>query len=265
MNIVKIPALKDNYIWILYNKGKGLVIDPGDASPVFYILDKLHLTLIGILLTHYHTDHVGGIDRLKKAFPDIPVYGSYETRHTGATRIVQDGNIIRIMDHSFKVMHLPGHTLGHIGFFCDKEKWLFCGDTLFTAGCGKILEGTPQTMYNSIIKINSLPLDTLICSSHEYTLQNLKFARTLLPEDNILLSFEKKVKKILNHSKILPTTKLFLERKINVFLRCNDIEIYKKIGINYTNIIQPIHIFTHLRKMKDTFVIFLFTYSIFIF
>ncbi|XOD70105.1 MAG: hydroxyacylglutathione hydrolase [Sodalis sp. (in: enterobacteria)] len=250
MNLISIPALTDNYIWILHNNDRQcLVIDPGEASPVLQALSKWYLSPIAILLTHHHKDHVNGVDELVQNF-QIPVYGPEETRFIGTTRIVNEGDTLRLLDHTFSVMTLPGHTIGHVGFY--SAPWLFSGDTIFSAGCGYLFEGMPNQMYNSFQKINQLPADTLICAAHEYTLSNLEFAAALLPKDDFIRVYQNDIQKLrLKNKPSLPTT-LHLERQVNLFLRCNNLDLQDKLN-SHPIPSEEWRVFSALRKKKDSF------------
>ncbi|WP_367680627.1 hydroxyacylglutathione hydrolase [Candidatus Fukatsuia anoeciicola] len=251
MDLINIPALKDNYIWLLADtQANCVIIDPGSAMPVFTALIKRQLTANAILLTHHHYDHLGGVIELLRYFPNLPVYGPQETANKGATILVKEGDNLIIGSQNFSIIAIPGHTLGHIAYY--NAPYLFCGDTLFSAGCGRLFEGTYNQMYSSIQKIMQLPDTTLICSAHEYTVSNLAFARSILPQDKKIKIYEQRVKQLraINYPS-LPTT-LQLEREVNVFLRCNDIELQKKLGI--TPYSTPLSlIFSALRIMKDCF------------
>ncbi|KYP97370.1 hydroxyacylglutathione hydrolase [Sodalis-like endosymbiont of Proechinophthirus fluctus] len=250
MNLISIPALVDNYIWLLHNDdSQCLVVDPGEAAPVLQALAERHLIPIAILLTHHHHDHVGGVFELLRHFP-VPVYGPEETHAKGATRIVNEGDTLTLLDHTFSIMALPGHTLGHIGFY--GAPWLFSGDTIFSAGCGRLFEGTPKQMYESFHKVNQLPPDTLICAAHEYTSRNLDFATALLPQDSVITDYQREIKELrLKNQPSLPTT-LHLERQINLFLRYHHIDLQKKLNVHpYSG--EEWLIFAALREKKDHF------------
>ncbi|MEY0629852.1 hydroxyacylglutathione hydrolase, partial [Providencia rettgeri] len=171
MELIRVPALNDNYIWVLADNQQCIIVDPAEAEPVLEIITAQHLTPVAILLTHHHNDHTGGVKGILNKFTSLPVFGPKETENKGATELVEEGDTVIINQFKFQVIALSGHTLGHIGFY--QAPYLFCGDTLFSAGCGRIFEGTPEQMWQSIQKIAALPDETLICCAHEYTLSNL--------------------------------------------------------------------------------------------
>lgn len=251
MNLISIPAFQDNYIWVLTNdEGRCIIVDPGEAEPVLKAIEQNQWQPEAILLTHHHHDHVGGVAAICAKFPHLVVYGPAETQNKGTTRVVEDGEKILILESEFSVIATPGHTLGHISFF--SFPYLFCGDTMFSGGCGRLFEGTPAQMYQSFQKINALPDDTLICCAHEYTLANMKFAMHLLPEDVAIQDYYRKVNELrAKNQKTLPGI-LKNERKINLFLRANDIDLISKFN-EETNMQQPEHCFAWLRAKKDNF------------
>jgi hydroxyacylglutathione hydrolase len=251
MNLTSIPAFQDNYIWVLHDEtGKCLIVDPGDAAPVQKAIEENDWRPEGILLTHHHHDHVGGVKKLLENYPNLPVWGPQETQDKGANRIVTDGDRVAILGLEFSVFATPGHTLGHICWYA--APWLFCGDTLFSGGCGRLFEGTPEQMFLSFQRINQLPEQTLICCAHEYTESNLAFALSVLPEDVDLNSYYRKVKELrVTKQKTLPST-LKTERRINIFLRTEDSDFIKQIK-NKTNLQQPKQLFAWLRAAKDNF------------
>ncbi|NIF34833.1 hydroxyacylglutathione hydrolase [Enterobacter sp. Cy-643] len=251
MNLNSIRAFQDNYIWVLDNEqGKCAIVDPGDAAPVLKAIEENGWQPEAILLTHHHADHVGGVQQLKDKFPKIKVYGPEETRQKGATQIVGEGDKFSLLEREFRVIATPGHTLGHISFF--SFPYLFCGDTMFSGGCGRLFEGTADQMFNSFQKLNELPADTLICCAHEYTESNIKFALSILPHDEHLTGYYRKVKELRakNHS-TLPSS-LQTEREINIFLRTEDAVLKEEIK-KETNLQQPHEVFAWLRTKKDSF------------
>lgn len=249
MELIRIPALSDNYIWLLSNENSECVIvDPSQAKPVIEILSQRSLTPIAILLTHHHDDHVGGVAELVKKYPNIDVFGPQETQSKGAENIIHNQEHIIISSFTFNVIGTPGHTLGHVAYYC--EPYLFCGDTLFSAGCGRIFEGTPEQMYQSIQKIAALPDDTLICCAHEYTQSNLKFAHHIWPENTQISQYQEEVAAKRNKNQPTVPTTLKTERKVNIFLQCDNAQLQRKLNINQAN--PPLRaVFTVLRQLKD--------------
>lgn len=251
MNLTSIPALQDNYIWTLNNAdGHCLIVDPGEAAPVVAALKKNHWQPVAILLTHHHHDHVGGVKELLSSYPQLVVYGPEETQDKGATKIVSEGDRFTILGLEFSVITTPGHTLGHISYF--SSPYLFCGDTMFSGGCGRLFEGTPQQMFQSFQKINKLPADTLICCAHEYTLSNLKFAASLLTKDAEITGYYLKIRELRAKKQVTVPTTLAFERRINVFLRTQVIELQKIIGFE-TSPQHEWQVFAALREKKDLF------------
>jgi hydroxyacylglutathione hydrolase len=251
MNLISIPAFQDNYIWALSDdNGRCLIVDPGEAAPVLAAIKENQWQPEAILLTHHHHDHVGGVKELRQKFPDVVVYGPAETQDKGTTKVVDDGDEVAILGRKFEVISTPGHTLGHLCFF--SAPYLFCGDTMFSGGCGRLFEGTPTQMYQSFQKINALPADTLICCAHEYTLTNIKFALSILPHDPAINDYYLKVKELrAKNQKTLPVI-LKNERQINIFLRTDDIDLINEIS-KETKMQQPEERFAWLRVKKDNF------------
>lgn len=251
MNLNSIPAFQDNYIWVLNDEtGRCLIVDPGEATPVLKAIEANNWLPEAILLTHHHNDHVGGVAELHRRFPNLIVYGPEETRNKGTTKIVADGDCINILEHEFHVFATPGHTSGHVCFY--SAPWLFCGDTLFSGGCGRLFEGTAAQMYQSLQRINALPEDTLICCAHEYTLSNMKFALSVLPHDVFINEYYREVNELrVKNQMTLPTT-LKKERKINLFLRTDDIDLINEID-KETKLLQSEQRFAWLRSKKDNF------------
>jgi hydroxyacylglutathione hydrolase len=251
MDLIGIPAFQDNYIWLLDNlQGHCVIVDPGEAKPVLEMLAHRQLTPDAILLTHHHWDHVGGVDEILTHYSGLVVYGPPETANKGANHLVYDGDILDINGRQYTIIAVPGHTLGHIAFY--SMPYLFCGDTLFSAGCGRLFEGTAEQMYLSFQRLAQLPDDTLICCAHEYTASNLKFSRSIFPEDQEIETYQQQVERLrTKRTPSVPTT-LRLERRINLFLRCHDIDLQEKIGIT----LPPEHlhsVFSALRIKKDNF------------
>lgn len=223
MNLLPLPAFSDNYIWMLHDGRQALVIDPGEAAPVFAALERHALQLQAILITHHHNDHVGGVAALRAA-TGAPVWGpSRETLPEPVTR-VQGGDQVDLLGGPWQVIDVPGHTAGHIAYFSNAgpEPLLFCGDTLFSGGCGRLFEGTPAQMQQSLDALAALPDATQVCCAHEYTLSNLRFARAVEPNNAALLHHMEHCQEL--RAQGLPTlpSSIALERSINPFLRTRD-------------------------------------------
>ena len=242
MRIFHIPAYTDNYIWVMQSGSDISVIDPGDASPVLNHIKENDLNLVDILLTHHHFDHVGGTLQLKKQISG-KVYGPYGDIE-GVDIHVAEKDKVKTLDYEFSVLETPGHTLDHIAYFNKQKQFVFCGDTLFSAGCGRVFEGTFEQMHNSIQKLNQLDAETVIYCAHEYTQSNLKFVTSEVDDEFIKKYALELSQKIQNGSISLPT-KLKLERKINPFL-------LNKVPSDLKDL-SPLEQFTELRLRKDNF------------
>ena len=227
MDLIPLPAFADNYIWMLHDGERALVVDPGDAEPVFGALQRLGLQLQTILVTHHHADHVGGVDKLRNA-TGAHVFGPARERIPEPLEKLTDGAQIEAMGLAFDVIDVPGHTAGHIAYYCaafEGRPLLFCGDTLFSGGCGRLFEGTPAQMLHSLDRLAALPGDTRVCCTHEYTLSNLKFARAVEPRNADLVHYTAQCEeKRAQHQPTLPSS-IALELRINPFLRTRQPEV----------------------------------------
>ena len=227
-----IPCLQDNYSYLIIDEtnNNACVIDPSEAKPVIDFVDKKNLNLKYILNTHHHFDHIGGNEELKKIYNSTVVgYKGDAERIPEINILVENNQIWKADNFEAKIIHIPGHTTGHIGFYFFNEKLIFTGDTLFSLGCGKIFEGTYQEMFTSLNKIKSLPEDTKIYCGHEYTLQNSKFCIKHDPENLDLQNKISKIKKKLKNA--LPTIPSILKDEIecNIFLRAKNVETFSKL------------------------------------
>ena len=221
MNLLPLPAFTDNYIWLLHSGHHTIVVDPGDAQPVLSALQQYGLQLDAILVTHHHADHVGGVDVLREA-TGARVWGPARERIPEPLLRLHHRDTVVELGLTFSVMDVPGHTSGHIAYFCqsmDGAPLLFCGDTLFSGGCGRLFEGTAAQMQASLDQLAALPDDTRVCCAHEYTLANLKFARAVEPGNGELLHYSAQCETL--RAQGLPTlpSRMALERAINPFLR----------------------------------------------
>ena len=254
LEIFAIPAFTDNYIWALRKEKQLVVVDPGDPNAVKDVLLKDNLDLIAILITHWHPDHTGGLLELSKE-KEIPVYGPKGGHIEGITNELGENDQITILGNTFKVFETPGHTLDHISYFSDQENpILFCGDTLFSGGCGRLFEGTPTQMYNSLSKFSSLPEETKVFCTHEYTLSNLNFAVEVEPTNKELLKYYEEVSNKRNNDEITLPSNIKLEKNINPFLRSSESSI-KKSAEKYSSKsnLDNIETLSVIRSWKDNF------------
>jgi hydroxyacylglutathione hydrolase len=221
MKLLSLPAFADNYIWMLHDGHHALVVDPGDAQPVLDALQREGLQLESILVTHHHADHTGGVAELRSS-TGARVCGPATEDMPEPLQRLSGGERYAALNLVFQVMDVPGHTAGHIAFYCDAvdgAPLLFCGDTLFSGGCGRLFEGTPAQMLASLDSLAALPGDTRVCCTHEYTLSNLKFAMAVEPGNTALQKYRSHCEAL--RAKGLPTlpSSIALERSINPFLR----------------------------------------------
>ena len=254
IKIKPIKAYTDNYIWLVTTNEGTLVIDPGEYKPVSDYLKKEDIYLDSILITHHHFDHIGGLADLLKENKDIKVVGPKNHINEIKTR-VNDGDVIETIGLKFLVISVPGHTLDHIAFYCENNgsPFLFCGDTLFAGGCGRIFEGTFDQMYKSLLKLKKLPTNTKIYCAHEYTEQNLYFASYVEPSNADLLDRLKRVKEQRQQNQITLPSSIGEELKTNPFLRCDNKNIRESIFSKYNVQGSDTEIFEAVRNWKDVF------------
>jgi hydroxyacylglutathione hydrolase len=247
LHICPIPAFQDNYIWLLHNTYDAIVIDPGDAKPVLAALNAQQLNLKQILITHHHSDHTDGVEELLQhhsAQIYAPKYEQFSFKHIG----LSDGDEINIksLDLSFKVLWLPGHTHGHIAYL--NNEYLFSGDVLFSAGCGRLFEGTPEEMLHSLNRLKILNPRTQVFCTHEYTLKNIEFALTLEPNNPALQARNTEAIRLRKMNQpTLPTT-IEMELNINPFLRCNQEEIFKNSKAKNND---ELSVFSSIRSLRN--------------
>lgn len=255
MIVLAVPAFNDNYLWLIHDGDSAAVVDPGDAAPILAVLARLQLKLVAILLTHHHTDHAGGVTQLLQHFA-VPVYGPENEIITGVSQLLSEGDGVTVpeLGLQFSVLEVPGHTLGHIAYLAPVQGWLFCGDTLFGGGCGRLFEGTPAQMRASLAKLAALPDPTQVYCAHEYTVANLRFALEVEPENAALTSrFEREQAKRAQGWATVPST-IGLEKATNPFLRDQAPAIVRRlIASGRLRKNTPVAAFTALREWKNTF------------
>jgi hydroxyacylglutathione hydrolase len=254
IQITALPAFTDNYIWLLQDHGtqRCAVVDPGDAAPVQAWLDSHPGWILSdILITHHHHDHVGGVEQLKKT-TDANVFGPASENIPARDVALKDNDRVSVLGLDFDVFAVPGHTLGHIAYY--HHGLLFCGDTLFAAGCGRLFEGTPAQMHQSLSRLAALPADTLVYCTHEYTLSNLKFAAAVEPHNPDIAA---RLAKVTGQREAgvmtLPST-LALEKLTNPFLRTGETSVKEKADERTgSDNPAPDMVFAALRAWKDKF------------
>jgi hydroxyacylglutathione hydrolase len=256
LNVRPVRAFSDNYIWLIDSPKlptHAVAVDPGEAAPVIVELKRRNLKLAAILLTHHHPDHIGGVPELLR-LGDVPVIGPDDERITHRTRTVRDSERCELPDLglSFEILHVPGHTVSHVAFWGHDA--LFCGDTLFSAGCGRMFEGTPKQMNASLNRLRELPPETQVFCGHEYTAANLRFALAVEPVNSAALEYQESVQRIRAAGEpSLPST-LSLEIRVNPFLRCDKPTVRAAAETHARRIIEePAEVFGVLRAWKDQF------------
>ncbi|MCB1938741.1 MAG: hydroxyacylglutathione hydrolase [Rhodocyclaceae bacterium] len=251
MHIVPLPAFNDNYIWLMHNGRHAVAVDPGDAGPVQDFIAQHGLTLAAILITHHHHDHIGGIAALAG---DAPVYGPARESIAGVTTRLVEGDTVSIdaLGVSFGVLDIPGHTAGHIAYLAPGT--LFCGDTLFSAGCGRLFDGTAAQLFASLTKLAALPDDTQVYCTHEYTLANLAFASAAEPHNPARDAWLETCRRLRSNGQpTLPTT-IGREKAVNPFLRVAQASVAAGLTAHLGS--APADAqgrFTRLREWKNTF------------
>lgn len=255
LEVTPVEAFRDNYIWLVHGADprKVAVVDPGDAGPVLDALGRLDLEPAAILATHHHYDHVGGISRLVDSW-EIPVYGPAREHVPNRTRGFAEGDPVDLpmLDLSFEVLDIPGHTAGHIAFVGHGS--VFCGDTLFSAGCGRLFEGTPDQMSDSLGKLAALPDETRVFCGHEYTLDNLRFALAVEPDNARAQAYLEDARQRRREGRPTLPSGIGLEREVNPFLRCERDSVRQAAERRSGQALQDsIAVFATIRRWKDGF------------
>jgi hydroxyacylglutathione hydrolase len=254
MQIFPVPALKDNYIWTLVNaKNKAIIVDPGESSPILHFLHNKNLTLLAIFITHHHWDHTNGVADILQQF-HVPVYGPANETVLHLTHPLREHDKVSLEGFpAFNILDIPGHTAGHIAYYSSDN--LFCGDTLFAVGCGRLFEGTPEQMFASLQKMAALPDETKVYCAHEYTLNNLRFASLVEPDNaDISERIQHTVELQSKNNCSLPST-IKEEKKTNPFLRCGVKEVIASVENHWgKKFDRTVDVFAALRKWKDKFI-----------
>ncbi|MCK5895283.1 MAG: hydroxyacylglutathione hydrolase [Cocleimonas sp.] len=253
--VLSISAFSDNYIWFLCDDQQryAAIIDPGDATPVINALKEKKIKPIAILITHHHSDHIGGITGLVERYPQLPVYGPKAEHIKALTHKVEQGDIINLpqINKQLKVLDTSGHTAGHISYYT--QGMLFCGDTLFAAGCGRVLGGSMETLHQALEKIAKLPPETKIYCAHEYTLDNIGFAKWVEADNKALLEREIACWNLIDNDKPTVPSLLSEELKTNPFLRCHEPAIIQQAEkFAGKKLYNSVEVFSAIRQWKDT-------------
>jgi hydroxyacylglutathione hydrolase len=255
MNLIPIPAFDDNYLWLLHDGAQALVVDPGAAEPVQHVLNDLGLKLKAILVTHHHADHVGGVDVLRQSTGAV-VYGPEAEDIPGPFVGCQGGQSVEVLGVRFQVIDVPGHTAGHVAYFAPDlppSPLVFCGDTLFSGGCGRLFEGTPAQMLDSLTRLAALPDTTRVCCAHEYTLSNLKFAVAVEPGNDDLIQHQSHCLDLRQKGRPTLPSHMALERRINPFLRTHSAEVTASVRRKSPGAQTQVEVFAALREWKNNF------------
>jgi hydroxyacylglutathione hydrolase len=256
MKLIPLPAFQDNYLWLLHDGQRALVVDPGDDQPVRSYLQQTGLQLEAILVTHHHQDHTGGVAALREA-TGARVWGPAGEVIPEPYIPLAEGDAIEVLGLRFEVFEVPGHTAGHIAYYSpdiDGTPLVFCGDTLFSGGCGRLFEGTPAQMLSSLGKLAALPPATRVCCTHEYTLSNLNFAQAVEPRNADLADYRQQCVALRERGQPTLPSSIALERRINPFLRTREPDVARAARArDGVDVNDEVAVFASLRQWKNEF------------
>jgi hydroxyacylglutathione hydrolase len=266
LQVAIVPAFEDNYLWVIHNESHAAVVDPGDARPIIDFLVARGLTLTAILATHHHADHVGGVESILDFFSlrgRIPVYGPAQENIPARTVALREGDVVSLPELNLKlnVLDVPGHTAGHIAYHTEDHAWLFCGDTLFACGCGRLFEGTAKQMQHSLAKLRALPRHTTVYCAHEYTMSNIRFALAVEPDNAALHA--RHTRDAARREQNVPTVPFTIDDEIatNPFMRWDSPAVIASAKVHYPrgfsgengSLSAPDLVFGAVREWKNHF------------
>lgn len=255
LHVTAIAAFSDNYLWLVHNQRQAVVVDPGDAAPVLAELASRQLELVAILLTHHHADHAGGVPALL-SHANVPVYGPAGEKIPGVTHMLSENDVVSIplLDLELAVIDVPGHTAGHIAYVDHQRHNLFSGDTLFAGGCGRLFEGSPAQMTDSLAKLAALPDQTSVYCAHEYTVSNLQFALAVEPDNiDVANRLKREQARRARGEATVPST-IGLEKTSNPFLRYREAAVVRQLQeCGRLDGDDPVAAFAALREWKNSF------------
>ncbi|MBA2711236.1 MAG: hydroxyacylglutathione hydrolase [Tatlockia sp.] len=253
MKIKSVSAFYDNYIWLILDEDSGecCCVDPGEAEPVLRFLQREDFRLKAILLTHHHHDHIGGTIELIQKYPNLSIYGPADNRIPNLTHVMKDGDYLNKLSCRFQILATPGHTSTHISYYEPNLGWLFCGDTLFSAGCGRVFDGTIEELHDSLQTLRNLPDETEVYCAHEYTQKNLRFAAKVEPENQTIRNYAHRL--IAKENQISLPSSIAVEKQINPFFRTQEEAVQAFALNNGSKDKDSLSVFKRLRSEKDHF------------